>query len=470
VISTELFDIQRALDYQDLAKDTRERVVTAIERLEQISGLERDNPERPLVLSVRSGSAFSMPGMMDTILNVGLNVPLIEAMDDGGDRAWGLWDCYRRYLQNVAMSCGADRDLFDEIMIRHKELHGVARKLEFTPPQMREMALEYRELAEQQGVEFPDDPVEQLMQAVFLVLNSWDSEPARLYRRQLGLADGWGTAVIVQRMIYGNMNRSSGSGVAFTTNPRSSTTTIGLFGDFTRCSQGEDVVAGLVSPSPISERQRKEYSPNVEGSLETEFPEIYAAIRGIAFELINDHGYEHQELEFTFESAAADGLYLLQTRPLRHTRSEGRKIFANQESLRTHLLGSGIGVSGGAMTGRVAFTEHDVQRLRATEPDSRVILLRPDTVPEDIGVVLSVDGLLTARGGFTSHAAVTAKRLGKCCIVNCKHLVVDMTDHMARIGDRALLAGDPISIDGYSGQVWAGEHEIAGSRDPVRLV
>ncbi|MGD8440852.1 MAG: PEP/pyruvate-binding domain-containing protein, partial [Holophagae bacterium] len=470
VISTELFDIQGALDYQDLAKDTRERVVAAIERLEQISGLELDNPERPLVMSVRSGSAFSMPGMMDTILNVGLNARLLEAMDDGGERAWGAWDCYRRYLQNVAMSCGADRDLFDAIMIRHKGLHGVERKLQFSAAQMREMAFEYRELGEQQGVEFVDEPVEQLMQAVYLVLNSWNSEPARLFRRQLGLADGWGTAVIVQRMIYGNMNRESGSGVAFTTNPRSSTTTIGLFGDFTRCSQGEDVVAGLVSPSPISERQRKEYVPQVEGSLETEFPEIYGAIRKIAFELINEHGYEHQELEFTFESAGADGLYLLQTRPLRHTRSGGRRIFANQDELREHLLGSGIGVSGGAMTGRVAFTAGDVETLRTNRPDENVILLRPDTVPEDIGVVLSVDGLLTARGGFTSHAAVTAKRLGKCCIVNCTNLVVDMSNHMARIGTRALLAGDPISIDGYTGQVWAGEHEIAGSREPVRLV
>ena len=165
------------------------------------------------MLSVRSGSAFSMPGMMDTILNVGLNMPLLEAMDDGSERAWGAWDCYRRYLQNVAMSCGADRDLFDDVMIRHKEKHRVDIKLEFTAAQMKEMALEYREVGERQGVSFVDDPVEQLMQAIFLVLDSWDSEPARLYRRQLGLADGWGTAVIVQRMVFGNMNRESGSGV-----------------------------------------------------------------------------------------------------------------------------------------------------------------------------------------------------------------------------------------------------------------
>jgi pyruvate,orthophosphate dikinase len=470
VISTQLFDIQDALGYQDLARDTRERIAGAIERLERATGLERGNPERPLVLSVRSGSAFSMPGMMDTILNVGLNVPLLEAMDDGGERAWGAWDCYRRYLQNVAMSCGADRDLFDEVMIRHKEQHKVGFKLQFTAAQMREMALEYRTVGERQGVSYLDDPLEQLMQAVFLVLGSWDSQPARLYRRQLGLADGWGTAVIVQRMVFGNMNRESGSGVAFTTNPRSSTTTIGLFGDFTRCSQGEDVVAGLVSPSPISERQRKEYSPGVEGSLETEFPEIYAAIRRIAFELINEHGYEHQELEFTFDSGSAGGLYLLQTRPLRHSRTEELKIFAHPERLTEHLLGSGIGVSGGAMSGRAAFTEADVALLRRRHPGDRVILLRPDTVPEDIGVVLSVDGLLTARGGFTSHAAVTAKRLGKCCIVNCKALAVDAATSSARIGSTPIRAGDLISIDGYSGQVWAGEHEIAGARAPVRLI
>ena len=470
VVSTELFDIQGALGYQDLRRDTRERVIEALDRLEEISGHERGNPERPLVLSVRSGSAFSMPGMMDTILNVGLNVSLLEAMDDGGERAWGAWDCYRRYLQNVAMSCGADRDLFDDVMIRHKELRGVDFKLDFTAEQMKEMALEYRDVGERQGVKVLDDPADQLMQAIFLVLDSWDSKSARLYRRQLGLADGWGTAVIVQRMVFGNMNRESGSGVAFTTNPRSSTTVIGLFGDFTRCSQGEDVVAGLVSPSPISERQRKEYSPNVEGSLETEFPEIYGAIRRYAFELINEHGYEHQEIEFTFDSGDADGLFLLQTRPLRHTRTDDIKIFASPETLEEHLLGSGIGVSGGAMSGRVAFSESDVERLRSAHPDDRVILLRPDTVPEDIGVVLSVDGLLTARGGFTSHAAVTAKRLGKCCVVNCKGLSVDTANNVASIREQPILAGDLISIDGYSGQVWVGEHEIAGNRGPVQLI
>jgi len=470
VVSTELFDIQGALGYQDLEKDTRERVIAALDRLEESTGLEHGNPRNPLVLSVRSGSAFSMPGMMDTILNVGLNVPMLEAVDDGGELAWGAWDCYRRYLQNVAMSCGADRDLFDDVMIRHKEAHGVGVKLEFTAAQMKEMALEYREVGERQGVIYIDNPVEQLMQAVFLVLDSWDSEPARLYRRQLGLADGWGTAVIVQRMVFGNLNRESGSGVAFTTNPRSSTTAIGLFGDFTRCSQGEDVVAGLVSPSPISERQRKEYSPGVEGSLETHFPQIYGAIRKYAFELINEHGYEHQEIEFTFDSGAADGLFLLQTRPLRHTRTDNVKIFAHPEKLDDHLLGSGIGVSGGAMSGRAAFSEGDVDRLRSTHPDERVILLRPDTVPEDIGVVLSVDGLLTARGGFTSHAAVTAKRLGKCCVVNCKGLSVDTANNVAKIGETPILAGDAISVDGHSGSVWAGEHEIAGARDPVRLI
>ena len=469
VVSTELFDIQGALDYQDLERDTKERVAGALGRLEEITGLVRNDPRKPLVLSVRSGSAFSMPGMMDTILNVGLNIPLLEAMDDGSERAWGAWDCYRRYLQNVAMSCGADRDIFDEVMIRYKENYRVDVKLQFTAAQMKEMALEYREVGERQGVKFIDDPIEQLMQAILLVLDSWDSEPARLYRRQLGLADGWGTAVIVQRMVFGNMNRESGSGVVFTTNPRSSTTVIGLFGDFTRCSQGEDVVAGLVSPSPISERQRKEYSPNVEGSLEIEFPEIYTAIRKIAFELINEHGYEHQEIEFTFESGETDGLFLLQTRPVRHTRTGDLKIFAHPEKLERHLLGSGIGVSGGAMSGRVAFSETDVERLRVSYPEERVILIRPDTVPEDIGVVLSVDGLLTARGGFTSHASVTAKRLGKCCVVNCKGLTVDTANNLAKIGEKPILAGDPLSIDGYSGQVWAGEHEIAGARDPVRL-
>ncbi len=469
VVSTELFDIQQASRYEDLSADTRERIVAAARRLEEVSQRSFGDPERPLLLSARSGSAFSMPGMMDTILNIGLNLELLESMSHSPASTWGAWDCYRRYLQNVAMSCGADRDLFDDIMLRFKERYRVERKLQFTAKQMREMALEYRIIGEGQGVEFHDDPVEQLIQAVFLVLRSWHSEPARVYRQQLQLAEAWGTAVIVQEMVFGNMSASSGSGVVFTRNPRSSTTGIGLFGDFTMCSQGEDVVAGLVHPLPVSEKQRLEYSPQLETSLETEFPEIYRALRQVASQLINEYGYEHQEIEFTFESSAAKDLHILQIRPMRLVGQEGVPVFALPDQVQDAFITAGIGVSGGAMSGLVAFNELDVKRSRRAHPDKNVILLRPDTVPEDIRLVLSVDGLLTARGGFTSHAAVTAKRLGKCCVVNCKGLVVDDANNVARIAGHALLPGDPISIDGRSGRVYLGEHEVADFSAPVQL-
>ncbi len=318
-------------------------------------------------------------------------------------------------------------------------------------------------------MELTDDPLEQLTESVFLVMRSWESEPARIYRSQLQLADAWGTAVIVQQMVFGNMNASSGSGVVFTRNPRSSSTGIGLFGDFTRCSQGEDVVGGLVHPYPVSEKQRLEYSPQLDISLESQFPDIYGRLRAIASELINEHGYEHQEIEFTFSSGAAEDLSILQIRPMRLLRQQALPVFVDAEAARAALVATGIGVSGGALSGRVAFSLVDVRRCREQHPDDGVILLRPDTVPEDIHLVLGVDGLLTARGGFTSHAAVTAKRLGKCCVVNCKALVVDDTNNLARIGGRALLAGDPIAIDGLSGRVYLGEHAVTEMVTPVRV-
>jgi pyruvate,orthophosphate dikinase len=463
VISTELFNIHQAMSYEDLRADTRERVIAAVDRLERTTSRRFGDPERPLLLSVRSGSAFSMPGMMDTILNVGLSEALLDRLSQEPARAWSAWDCYRRYLQNVAMSCGVDRDIFDETMLRFKEKYKVERKVQFSAEQMREMAFEYKSIAVSGGARIFDDPVDQLMQAVYQVLRSWESRSAQLYRNQLQLSSDWGTGVIVQEMVFGNLNVESGSGVAFTRSPRSSWTGIGLFGDFTMCSQGEDVVAGLVHPYPISERQRTELAPDVDTCLETRFPEIFSALKKIADLLINEHRYEHQEIEFTFESARAEDLHLLQIRPLRFLRQQTIAVFKDPNAIQMHLLAKGIGVSGGAMTGVVAFTDADVRRFRSERPEHKIILLRPDTVPEDIGLVLAVDGLLTARGGFTSHAAVTAKRLGKCCIVNCKDMMVSETKSFARIGASTLRAGDEISIDGFIGSVYLGEHNVVVS-------
>lgn len=469
VISTELFNLQQALDDSDVVADVRERMVAAVGRLEALTGRTFGGSERPLLVSVRSGSAFSMPGMMLTVLNVGLNPAIVAAMTRAGHPSWGAWDSYRRYLQNVAMARGVSRDEFDDVMLRAKERHGVERKTGFTAAQMCAMTEEYRRIGEQHGVVFRDDPVDQLLEAISLVLASWHSEAARLFRNQLGHSDDWGTGVIVQEMKFGNLGDGSGSGVSFTRNPRSSTTGIGLFGDFTLRSQGEDVVGGLVRPYPVSEKQRREYSPHLEMSLEAAFPAIYSRLGEIATLLIHDHGYEHQEIEFTFESPEASGLHLLQVRPMRLLRQRELKVFAHPDALREHLLGTGIGVSGGAMVGRVAFTDEDVQAIRGADSDESVILLRPDTVPEDIHLVVAVDGLLTARGGFTSHAAVTAKRLGKCCVVNCSGLEVSESQRSARIGGHALRPGDVISIDGFLGPVYLGRHEVVASAMPHRI-
>jgi len=469
VISTELFNVQQAMAYPALEADTRKRVVEAVRRLESSTGRMLGDISRPLLLSVRSGSAFSMPGMMVTILNVGISLRLAESVPLDQRLAWGAWDSYRRYLQNVAMSLGVDRDLFDDVMLRHKERIGITKKSEFTAAQMRLMALEYRDISLDRGVELFEEPVDQLMQAILLVLGSWGSESARLYRKQLGLSDDWGTGVIVQRMVFGNIDSGSGSGVTFTRDPRASTTAIGLFGDFTMRSQGEDVVGGLVRPYPVSEKQRHEYTPNLELSLETRFPAIFSRLKEIAGLLINDHGFEHQEIEFTFESDDPADLHLLQIRPMRFLTQHQVEVFARPAELEASQLGSGIGVSGGALSGLVAFTDDDVRTLRASHPDRHLILIRPDTVPEDIHLVLSVDGLLTARGGFTSHAAVTAKRLGKCCVVNCNDLVVSESNRSARLGSHLLSPGDAISIDGLLGPVYAGEHEITTSSPPLRM-
>lgn len=460
VVSSELFTLQPEIRTETLSGDVSDRIAAAAATLETVTGRSLGDQVKPLLLSVRSGAAFSMPGMMDTILNVGLNVELLRSMGLTGEREWGAWDSYRRYLQNVAMSSGVDRDVFDDIILRHKRRHRVDRKEQFTAGQMRGVALAYREATEHEGVTIHDDPMDQLLQAILLVMRSWYSEPASLFRNQLQLADEWGTAVVVQSMVFGNMSARAGSGVVFTRNPRVSSTGVGLYGDFTLRSQGEDVVAGLVHPFPVSEAQRLEYSPQLELSMETELPGTYAAIKEIANALVNEHGFEHQEIEFTFESDDPDDLYILQIRPMRSQRQHAGPFFVRPELMEEVWITSGIGVSGGAMSGRVAFSAAEVEGCRSQYPGQKVILLRPDTVPEDIRLVLAVDGLLTARGGFTSHAAVTAKRLEKCCVVNCAELAVDDVNGVARIGRHAILAGDTISMDGANGRVYLGEHEI----------
>jgi pyruvate,orthophosphate dikinase len=357
------------------------------------------------------------------------------------------------------MSHGVDRDFFDDIMTEFKSLHGIERKIEFSSELMHQLAFEYKTRAEDMGVKFVDDPFRQVVTCVRKVLSSWDSPEAKLYRRYVGLAAEWGTAVVVQRMVFGNLSPESGSGVAFTRNPLEPySSQVRLFGDFTARSQGEDLVGGLVFPWPLSEAQRLG-SPtykDVAHSLEKDFPAVYQALREVAIDLVNKREYEPQEIEFTFESASGDDLYILQKRPMVHEQHDDAPYFDATSPLLGTPLAVGMGVSGGAYSGRVAIDMHQIDTLLEEAPDEPILLLRPDTVPEDIAMITRVSGLLTARGGATSHAAVTAKRLGKTAVVDCRALEVLAHEVEARLAGAELKAGEWLSIDGRTGNIFLG--------------
>ncbi len=268
-------------------------------------------------------------------------------------------------------------------------------------------------------MKYLETPYEQLYLAIKTVLDSWESPKAKTYRKIMGISDDWGTAVTVQAMVYGNISRNSGSGVIFTHNPRWSGDTLKLWGDFTVGNQGEDVVAGLVKTNPISIFQQEIEMRETDITLETHFPEIYQALKDWAHDLIDNKSWSPQEMEFTFESPSVKDLYLLQTRDM--TIRERKKVltFDFEEKNNAVYLGHGIGVSGGAMSGRLVFNLKEIDEWRLLEPGTHLILARADTVPDDIREIHAADGLLTARGGLTSHAAVVAHRLGKTCVVGC---------------------------------------------------
>ena len=459
ILSTELFSALPAMNYRPLNDDMLDRIRGALTRLERETGLSLGDPSRLLTLSVRSGAAISMPGLMATFMDVGLNDTLAETLSKKPGFEWAAWDSYRRFLQSWAMSSGIERDFFDDIMSEFKAKYGIERKLDFPPEAMRELALAYKVRARDVSVKFLDDPFRQVVACVRKVLESWDSPESKLYRRYLGVAPEWGTAVVVQRMVFGNLSRQSGSGVTFTRNllePYSSQ--VRLFGDFTVRSQGEDLVGGLVFPWPISEAQRLG-SPTYKGldhSLERDYPDVYRALHEVARDLVGKREYDPQEIEFTFESASGNDLYILQKRAMVHEQQDRAPFFDPGSPQFRAPVGVGMGVSGGAFSGRVAINMQQIEALLAESPDENMILLRPDTVPEDIAMITRVSGLLTARGGATSHAAVTAKRLGKTAVVDCRGLDVLEHQGIARIADTELKAGDWISIDGRTGNIFLG--------------
>ena len=459
VLSTELFGAVPAMSYPPLYDDTIRRVQEAVHALERRAGLRLGDPRRLLLLSIRSGAAISMPGLMTTFVNVGLNDELVEAFARRPETAWAAWDSYRRFLQSWAMSYGIDRDFFDAIMTEYKTRYGVGQKVDFSAGQMREIAFAYKSRARDHGVVFVDEPFAQVVACMRKVLESWDSAPARVYRQYIGVAEEWGTAVVMQRMVFGNLSRESGSGVTFTNNPlEPHSRQVRLFGDFAVRSQGEDLVGGLVFPWPISEAQRLGSLTyrGTEHSLERDFPDIYQQLLAVARDLVGEREFDPQEIEFTFESPAASDLYILQKRSAVQEQTRDAAYFDTTSPNYGPPVAVGMGVAGGAYSGRVAVNAEQIDRLLAEAPDENIVLLRPDTVPEDISMITRVSGILTARGGTTSHAAVTAKRLGKTAVVECLDLEVFEKAGTVRLASREVNVGDWVSIDGRTGNIFFG--------------
>lgn len=458
VITTETFRRNETINtIPELRTEIHGMIRKHIADLERISGRKFGNPEAPLLVSVRSGTAISMPGAMDTILNVGLNDELVEAIGTNDKKAWAIWDSYRRLLQSWGMAKGIDRDVFDVEINKFKSKYSVKQKSEFDATEMREIAYAYKTILSEKGVVFEQDPFKQIIDCVNTVFESWNSERALAYRRHLGISENWGTAVIVQQMIFGNLSDVSGTGVVFTQNPHRERPGVHLYGDFTMRSQGEDIVGGLVKPLPIGETQRK--AAGLDGpSMQTLLPEIYKKIYSVAKELTENLGYSPQEMEFTFESDKPEDFHILQIRDQDLKLEDEVNAFV-QSPTEMKQIGRGMGIGGGAMNGLVAFNAEDIKTLREHFPESQVILVRPDTVPDDIGMIFDCDGLLTARGGATSHAAVTAVRLGKVCVVSCIELQVYDEEHCGELNGLKLQVGDKIAIDGNLGLVYLGHYQ-----------
>ena len=457
IITTEVFRCREIIEsYPPAEQNFKENIIQNIGVLEKATGKIFGDPKNPLLLSVRSGSAVSQPGMMVTLLDVGNNEEITQGIAKKTGNAWFAWDNYRRFLQCYGMSFGLKRDDFDAIINKSKQQLGIPLKKEFTGSQMREVALAYKNLIRDAGIEVVETPYEQLHLAIKGVLTSWESTRARAYRRIIGISEDWGTAVTVQAMVYGNLSQASGTGVVFTHNPRWSGDTLKLWGDFTVGNQGEDVVAGLVKTMPISLFQQEIEMRDTDVTMETHFPEIYRALDDWAHDLIDGKGWSPQEIEFTFEGPSKDDLYLLQTRDMAIREHKKVLTFEFEQDPRDAYLGHGVGVSGGAMSGRLVFTLGEIEEWRDREPGTNLIVARNDTVPDDIQEIHAADGLLTARGGQTSHAAVIAHRLGKTCVVNCTNLDCNENEKYCEFNKVRIKSGEYISIDGNEGSIYQG--------------
>ncbi len=459
VLTTEVFRERHAIfSHPQLKAELDKNIILQVKELERLCGRAYGNPKNPLLLSVRSGAAVSMPGAMMTFINVGMNDEIALHLSREPGFGWAAWDSYRRLLQNWGMAHGIRRDVFDKVISDHKKKYGVRSKTGLLAEQMKALAFKYKDVLEAHNHAFEQHPLRQLEKAISIVFDSWSSEQAKVYREYLKVSEDWGTSVIVQQMVFGNRNEKSGSGVAFTHNPSRGRPGVHLYGDFNLSSQGEDIVSGLVHSLPVGKTQRKQLK--LEGtSLQESFPEVYRKIHAVARELLGNLGFTHQEIEFTFESEKPEDLYILQVRNQNIRCDTHVKVFETplEEMM---LVGRGIGIGGGALSGILAFGDDDLVLFAEKYPDRKTILVRPDTVPDDIGMVFKCDGLLTARGGVTSHAAVTATKIGKICIVNCAELYVDEEKKECTIGGHHFRVGDDISIDGHRGNIYRGSYPI----------
>jgi pyruvate, orthophosphate dikinase len=457
VITTEVYRCREAIEeYQYVKASFRRRLEKEMKVLEDTSGLRLGRSRKgkpPLLLSVRSGAAVSMPGVMMTFLNVGMNEKIAKELDQLPNFAWTAWDCYRRMIQLWGMAHGINRDEFDDIINVMKKKHGITKKLEFSPANIMQISKEYMRLLNSRNVFIPENPFEQVIDAIDLVFKSWESPMADVYRSQFDLAGEWGTAVLVQRMILGNLNHDSGTGVAMT---KIKGHELKLYGDFVPNSQGEDVVSGLVYPYPISKREQKKRNERI--SLEKDFNVHFNTLKKLGELLVFENDFPNQEIEFTFEDIEPENLYVLQCRNLVSGHGEVLPVFDDEES--GQLLSQGVGAGGGAFTGRVVFDRVGIEKLSKEDNDDELILVRPDTVPDDVDMIFKCGGLLTSRGGVTSHAAVTANRLGKVCVVNCKDVVVYESKKLAKVNDITINEGEWISIDGRTGLIYLGKKTI----------
>ncbi len=455
-------------DGREINPEIQAEINEYIVKMEEITGKKFGDKENPLLVSVRSGARASMPGMMDTILNLGLNEDVVNVIAEKSNNPRWAWDCYRRFIQmysDVVMEVG--KKYFEELIDKMKAERGVKQDVELTADDLKELANQFKaEYKDKIGVDFPDDPKEQLMGAIKAVFRSWDNPRANVYRRDNDIPYSWGTAVNVQSMAFGNMGDDCGTGVAFTRDP--ATGAKGLFGEFLTNAQGEDVVAGVRTPMHISEMEEK-------------FPEAFKQFTEVCATL-ESHYRDMQDMEFTVEHGK---LYMLQTRNGKRTAQAALKIACDlvDEGMRTEeeavamidprnldtLLhpqfdakalkaatpaGKGLGASPGAACGKIVFTADDAEAWAAK--GEKVVLVRLETSPEDITGMKVAQGILTVRGGMTSHAAVVARGMGTCCVSGCSEINMDEANKKFTLGGKEYHEGDYISIDGSTGNIYDG--------------